>query len=112
MSSDPEPLGWYGWLRRFGRWRRLTGPHADMGTASRALDAELRKMGVRCRSLDLALTMGGTPQLDRPTPAPETHQAVAGAAIAAEATDRGRPAKRTRHLGQGRRRRECGQRGM
>jgi hypothetical protein len=72
MTTDPEPIRWYGWLRRFGRWRRLTGSHSDMGTASKALDAEVRRMGVRCRSLDLALTTGGEPRLDRPAQAPRS----------------------------------------
>jgi hypothetical protein len=62
---------WYGWSRLLGRWRRLTGPHPGRDLAARALEDELRRRGLRVRSMDLCMVLGPQPPRDH-SPRQET----------------------------------------
>jgi hypothetical protein len=59
---------WVGWWKTRGRWQRLTGPHATIAEAHGALDAEVRRRGIRARSTDLVVTTGNPPDLARVQP--------------------------------------------
>jgi hypothetical protein len=68
--ADPEGPYWYGWARLFGTWRRITGPYPGIDVAARALEAELRRRGLRVRSMDQCMVLGPQPPRGR-DPIPE-----------------------------------------
>jgi hypothetical protein len=80
-TAAADAVLWYGWWRHRGRWQRLTGPHPGLDAAGRALDAELRRRGVRPRPRDLYLTTGAPPR------APATPRTTADVRDAASAYD-------------------------
>ncbi len=61
-------VAWTGWLLRRGVWQAIASA-ATLGECGRAVDAELRRRGLRVPNRAICLTAHGSPPLDRPAQA-------------------------------------------
>ena len=68
---------WFGWAFRQGRWHKLTGPHEDMGKASRELSRVLRARGWFVRARFQVLTFGPQQPRDLETDHPHEGDGIA-----------------------------------
>ncbi len=68
---------WKGWLRRRGIWE-LLAEAATIGQCAKAVDAELRRRGLRVPNRAICLTAHGSPPVDRPAAATTRRKTVQG----------------------------------
>ncbi len=61
-------VAWTGWLLRRGQWQAIAQAET-IGACAKAVDAELRRRGLRVPNRSVCLTGHGGPPLERPASA-------------------------------------------